>query len=128
MVNDMGYTKRYVRCLQVMIVASGVLEIYILCFTYAFGWLGLKVCCSVCSLKNIWHHFWVKCFLLFVQISEVVNSMKDLIDFSRDNNIGPTGKPLVTLQVKGECLVLIKVPRCEVGDDQVFSLSFPPDF
>ncbi|KAH9533041.1 hypothetical protein CY35_18G030000 [Sphagnum magellanicum] len=38
MVNDMGYTKRYVRCLQ---------------------------------------------------ISEVVNSMKDLIDFSQDNNIGP---------------------------------------
>jgi hypothetical protein len=63
-----------------------------------------------------------------VQISEVVNSMKDLIDFSRDNNIGPIGKPLVTLQVKGECLVLIKVPRCEVVSDQVFSLSFPPDF
>jgi hypothetical protein len=31
MVNDMGYTKRYVRCLQVMNVASGVFEIYIIC-------------------------------------------------------------------------------------------------
>jgi hypothetical protein len=31
---------------------------------------------------------------LFVQISEVVNSMKDLIDFSRENKIGPIGKPL----------------------------------
>lgn len=27
----------------------------------------------------------------WVQISEVVNSMKDLIDFSRDNSVGPTG-------------------------------------
>ncbi len=70
----------------------------------------------------------MKSLLLFVQISEVVNSMKDLIDFSQDNNIGPIGKPLVTLLVKGECLVFIKVPRCEVGGDQVFSLSFPPDF
>ena len=26
-----------------------------------------------------------------VQISEVVNSMKDLIDFSRDNSVGPIG-------------------------------------
>jgi hypothetical protein len=42
-VNDLGYTKRYVRCLQ---------------------------------------------------ISEVVNSMKDLIDFSGENRIGPIGKPL----------------------------------
>ncbi len=29
-----------------------------------------------------------------MQISEVVNSMKDLIDFSRENRIGPIGKPL----------------------------------
>lgn len=26
-----------------------------------------------------------------LQISEVVNSMKDLIDFSRENNVGPIG-------------------------------------
>lgn len=26
-----------------------------------------------------------------LQISEVVNSMKDLIDFSRDNSVGPIG-------------------------------------
>lgn len=26
-----------------------------------------------------------------MQIAEVVNSMKDLIDFSRDNNLGPIG-------------------------------------
>jgi hypothetical protein len=35
--------------------------------------------------------FWV-CFF-FLQISEVVNSMKDLIDFSRENSIGPIGMP-----------------------------------
>ncbi len=29
-----------------------------------------------------------------MQISEVVNSMKDLIDFSQENRIGPIGKPL----------------------------------
>ncbi len=28
-----------------------------------------------------------------MQISEVVNSMKDLIDFSGENRIGPIGKP-----------------------------------
>ncbi len=37
MVNDMGYTKRYVRCLQVMIVASGVFEIS---FVYLCVWMA----------------------------------------------------------------------------------------
>lgn len=31
-------------------------------------------------------------FNLYFQISEVVNSMKDLIDFSRETGTGPMGK------------------------------------
>jgi hypothetical protein len=40
-------------------------------------------------------YFIVSCTVVFnsnsLQISEVVNSMKDLIDFCRDNRVGPIG-------------------------------------
>jgi hypothetical protein len=36
---------------------------------------------------------YTKRYVRCLQISEVVNSMKDLIDFSRENSIGPIGMP-----------------------------------
>ena len=39
----------------------------------------------------------VYCFLFILQISEVVNSMKDLIDYSRETRTGPMGKSIIYL-------------------------------
>lgn len=65
--NNLGFSKRYVRCLQVM--------------ENSFGFMSFVI------------FFFPKLFIihLIFQISEVVNSMKDLIDFSQDQKIGPLG-------------------------------------
>lgn len=38
------------------------------------------------------YNFIIYCVLVPLQISEVVNSMKDLIDYSRETRTGPMGK------------------------------------
>lgn len=43
-----------------------------------------------CTL--LWKHEKPRCLLIMMQISEVVNSMKDLIDYSRETGTGPMGK------------------------------------
>lgn len=67
--NNLGFSKRYVRCLQVMENSFWLMSFVIFFFP-----------------KFIIH--------LIFQISEVVNSMKDLIDFSQDQKIGPLGNML----------------------------------
>ncbi|KAK6131505.1 hypothetical protein DH2020_034754 [Rehmannia glutinosa] len=69
LVNDLGYTKRYVRCLQLLFVNSE----------------GLSNLCTAHAQKR-------KLSIkqeIFYEISEVVNSMKDLIDYSRETGTGP---------------------------------------
>lgn len=43
--------------------------------------------------------------LLILQISEVVNSMKDLIDYSRETGTGPMGKQESLLLILSKCVV-----------------------
>jgi hypothetical protein len=43
----------------------------------------------------LWKHEKFHCLLFMMQISEVVNSMKDLIDYSRETGTGPMGKFIV---------------------------------
>lgn len=69
--NDLGFSKRYVRCLQVD----------------SFELFKVTVWEKV---RFIWS-FGNKLSYL-EQISEVVNSMKDLMDFCRDQKDGPIGK------------------------------------
>ena len=67
LVNDLGYTKRYVRCLQVNLWIK--LNNFIL-----FQW-------------PCFYHWKIEKW----QIAEVVNCMKDLIDYSRQTGTGPMG-------------------------------------
>ncbi|KHG10838.1 Transcriptional corepressor SEUSS [Gossypium arboreum] len=68
LVNDLGYTKRYVRCLQ--------------CFSFIVS-LVQFVNEKICAIM------YLGLSPSGGQISEVVNSMKDLIDYSRETKTGP---------------------------------------
>ena len=67
--NDLGYPKRYIRTLQVLFSCS--------CYSYFCIW----------SLMIVSHCEW--------QISEVVKSMKDLMNFTGDHKLGPIGKSTI---------------------------------
>jgi hypothetical protein len=70
--NEHGLSKRYVRCLQVVWIPP-----------VSFYSSSTYICMQ---------HLMVVCTC---QISEVVNHMKDLIEFSHKNNLGPKGMMIV---------------------------------
>ena len=79
--NEHGLSKRYVRCLQVNNNIWKVLLVF---------YLSIKACYG----SSIPHVIQYTICLLYVcssQISEVVNHMKDLIEFSHKNKLGPIG-------------------------------------
>jgi hypothetical protein len=70
--NEHGLSKRYVRCLQVIRVPL------------------------LTSTVQYLHNAYTMLMVVFpCQISEVVNHMKDLIEFSHKNNLGPKGAIVV---------------------------------
>ena len=93
--NEHGLSKRYVRCLQVI---TGFYR----CIVY-FSMLPHKSCLDFSTLYHyicmciLWFpyiHIYIRHTLIVIcpcQISEVVNHMKDLIEFTNKNNLGPIG-------------------------------------
>jgi hypothetical protein len=90
--NEHGLSKRYVRSLQVirvLLVSYFLLQYYQSSLNImpllAYAMYNSVYTCASSTLLTI-----SPC-----QISEVVNHMKDLIEFSNKNNIGPKGMVIV---------------------------------
>ena len=92
--NEHGLSKRYVRCLQVITGFSR-------CIVY-FSMLPHKSCLDFSYIISSYLHVhpmvsicpYTSSTLIVIcpcQISEVVNHMKDLIEFTNKNNLGPIG-------------------------------------
>lgn len=96
MVNDLGFSKRYVRCLQVFstnpfvrtylhVVLLPVLPPVVLVASSSICGVILKV--KGTGFFSLWKS--TQTFWFWLQISEVVNSMKDLISFEKKTGLGP---------------------------------------